>query len=152
MADDLALAIVDAAKLLERREERKRMATIAATRKYVDHSYKLRFLLQGDADQPEEEFNSFSQVYNRALDLGYQQTENTNDDHHLISLINNVHKEFERSRQNFSEQAVMLLWKIRDEKNCKDKKKKKKRSSRDKKEARDEKSVKIEVEDTEMRM
>ena len=152
MADDLALAIVDAAKMLERREERKRIATIAATRKYVEHSYRLRFLLQGDADQPEEEFNSFSQAYNRALDLGYQQSEKANDDHHLISLINNVHKEFERSRQNFSEQVIILLWKIREDKICKDKKKKKKRSSKDKKETRDDRSIKIEDEEMEIRM
>lgn len=101
-----------AAQHLEQQEDCRHIATIVAMRKYSaqGHHYKLRFKLQAEADQAEEEFRSFSQAYNRALDLGYiQYGEKRKDNDHLISIINAVHQDFDRNRKNFSERVLLLL-------------------------------------------
>lgn len=112
MSEDLACAIVMAAQRLEQQEERRHICTISASKKYSGHQNKLRFKLNAGNNGIEEEFRSFSQAYNRALDLGYIQSgKKKKGDEEMIEIINSVHSDFEKSRQNFTERVLLLLTK-----------------------------------------
>lgn len=113
MSEDLAYAIVMAAQRLEQQEERRHICTISASKKYTGHQNKLRFKLSaGGNNGIDEEFRSFSQAYNRALDLGYSQSgKKKKGDDEMIEIINTVHADFEKSRQNFTERVLLLLTK-----------------------------------------